>query len=134
MTIKEAEEIINEVKKANKLNDFILNGGFPENETSIYINSSKYNLNDIYHKSLVYVIEFNEQIYIGSTNSITRRIYEHFGRKDTDLYKHTKTNKNIYINIIKLFDNIENARDFESELIKCLQCLYFDKLINKKVK
>jgi hypothetical protein len=94
-----------------------------------YMDSNINTLKDIIGKYVVYYMMIGDYHYIGSCNVLSRRIQEHL-RRDNRLYKYIKQNKEIYYKPLAIFNNYNEARNYEKNLICSCQYLMIDNLLN----
>ena len=125
-------EATNYVKKFNDLNknDFKFIGHTIDGkEIRLYENT--FTPNDLRDKYVVYMVQLEKGIYIGSTNNPYRRFHEHLTRRDGILYKHLTGENCIYISICNIFRTESEAKFFETDMITALQYIPSYKLLNK---
>lgn len=129
VTINEAIKLIDYYKnlKKDKCN-FI---GNTIDGKILYIDMNKFSPQDYVKKYVVYLFLIGDQVYVGKTNNIVRRMHEHFTRRDANIYKHTQEENCYYITICDIFDTDKQAKDYENSLINALKYIINDKLINK---
>lgn len=98
----------------------------------IYLDISRYTIDDMIGKYAVYITRLNGRYYIGKTNNIARRICEHFTRCDGILFNNIGSENCIYIGICEIFANEKDALEYETKLINSLKYIKPKQLINKR--
>lgn len=113
-------------KKNSELNSITPDG------KRVYIDTSEFTMGEMCGKHVVYYIQMNGYIYVGQTNCISRRIQEHFSRKDSSVHSYIGELNDIYVKPLEIFDNGVSSRLFEKKLNQAIQYMFpKNRIINK---
>ena len=108
-----------------------LNSTTPDGKR-IYVDTSEFTMEEMCGKHVVYYIQMNGYIYVGQTNCISRRIQEHFSRKDSSLHSFIGGLNDIYVKPIEVFNDDTSSRLFEKKLNHAIQYMFpKNRIINK---
>ena len=118
-----AWRIKKEIKTFVNKKDSELNSTTPDGRR-IYIDTSEFTMEEMCGKHVVYYIQINGKVYIGKTNCISRRLQEHFSRKDSSLHLYMGELNDIYVKPLDVFDDAYSARDFEKKLNHAMKYMF----------